>query len=86
VHADRDPNQRALATASTYFHPVGTCRLGDDPTADAVVDRRCRVHRAERLSVADASVMPDIPAANTHLPTIMIGERAARWLENPEDQ
>ncbi|HYB26103.1 MAG TPA: mycofactocin system GMC family oxidoreductase MftG [Solirubrobacteraceae bacterium] len=72
--------------ASTYFHPVGTCRLGEDPREGAVVDRHCRVHGAERLWIADASVMPDIPAANTHVPTLMIAERAAQWLQDMEDQ
>lgn len=70
----------ARTHAGTYFHPVGTCRLGDDPGDGAVVDARCRVHGAEHLWVVDASVMPEIPAANTHLPTIMIAERAADWL------
>lgn len=75
----QDPNQVALS-ASTYFHPVGTCRLGNDPSHGAVVDPRCRVHGVEKLRVADASVMPDIPAANTHLPAIMIAERVSQWL------
>ena len=78
--ACRDPQERAIASVGTYFHPVGTCRLGDDPRNGAVV------HGADRLWVADASVMPDIPAANTHLPTIMIAERAAEWLQNKENQ
>jgi choline dehydrogenase-like flavoprotein len=71
---------------STYSHPVGTCRLGDDPRNGAVVGRRCRVHCADRLWVADTSVIPDIPAANTHLPTIMIAERAAERLQDKENQ
>ncbi len=84
--AVQDPRERASVTLSTYFHPVGTCRLGDDVRDGAVVDRQCRVHGADRLWVVDASVMPDIPAANTHLPTIMIAERIAERIRGQEDR
>lgn len=60
-----------------YHHPVGTCAMGIDPAAGAVVDPACRVHGVDRLRVIDASVMPNIPSANTHIPTIMVAERAA---------
>jgi len=63
------------ANASTVWHPAGTCRMGSDH--DAVVDDRLRVHGVERLSVADASVMPTITCGNTNAATIMIAERAA---------
>jgi choline dehydrogenase len=63
--------------AWTYHHPVGTCAMGVDPSAGAVVDQACRVHGVEGLWVVDASVMPDIPSANTHIPTVMVAERAA---------
>jgi choline dehydrogenase-like flavoprotein len=42
-----------------------------------VVDSACRVHGVDGLWVVDASVMPDIPSANTHIPTVMVAERAA---------
>jgi choline dehydrogenase len=58
-----------------YNHPVGTCRIGTDPAA--VVDAQLRVHGVDRLRVADASVMPTIPGANTHAAVVAIGERAA---------
>jgi choline dehydrogenase len=61
----------------TYHHPVGTCAMGIDPSAGAVVDPACRVHGVAGLRVIDASIMPDIPSANTHIPTVMIAERAA---------
>jgi choline dehydrogenase len=61
----------------TYHHPVGTCAIGVDPSAGAVVDSECRVHEVTGLRVIDASIMPDIPSANTHIPTVMIAERAA---------
>ena len=58
-------------------HPAGTCAMGraDDPMA--VVDPAFRVHGMANLYVADASVMPAIPSANTNLPTLMLAERAA---------
>ena len=63
------------ATVNDYVHAVGTCRMGrsDDPTA--VVDTDCRVIGHEQLRVCDASVMPDLPRANTHLTTVAIAER-----------
>ena len=56
-------------------HVVGTCAMGTRPNDGAVVDTEGRVHGAERLSVMDASIMPDIPSGFTHFPTIMIAER-----------
>jgi choline dehydrogenase-like flavoprotein len=64
----------------SYHHPVGTCAMGPDPSAGAVVDAHGAVHGIEELWVTDASVMPTIPAANTNLTTIAIAERIAAWL------
>lgn len=68
------------ARVTSYHHPVGTCRMGTDPDRDAVVDAQGRVYGVDRLWVADASVMPTIPTANTNLPTMMVAERIAAWL------
>ena len=58
-------------------HTCGTAKMGPESDPEAVVDQRCRVYGVEGLAVIDASVMPDIPRANTNATTIMIAERAA---------
>lgn len=67
-------------TVSHYVHPVGTARMGPPDDPDAVVDDRLRVRGVAGLRVVDASVMPGIPRANTHLTCVAIAERAAAWM------
>ncbi|MEV6174232.1 GMC family oxidoreductase N-terminal domain-containing protein [Streptomyces sp. NPDC051954] len=69
------------STASTYFHPVGTCRMGTDELA--VVDPQLRVRAAEGLRIADASVMPSIVSAPTNATVLAIAERAAQLMTKP---
>jgi choline dehydrogenase len=64
--------------AQTLYHPVGTCKMGND--ALSVVDAELRVHGIEGLRVADASVMPNITRGHTQAPTLMIAERAAEFI------
>lgn len=63
------------AASYSFPHVVGTCAMGPRPENGAVVDRSGRVHGTERLSVVDASVIPNAPSGFTHLPTIMLAER-----------
>jgi choline dehydrogenase len=65
---------------TTIFHPVGTCKMGRDSDASAVVDPQLRVRGIERLRVIDASVMPTITSGNTNSPTLMIAERGSELL------
>lgn len=65
---------------STLYHPVGTARMGPADDAGAVVDQYGRVRGLDGVRVLDASIMPNIPRANTNLTCIMLAERAAGWL------
>lgn len=63
-----------------YSHPVGTCRMGPARERAAVVDARGRVHGLDNAYVADASIMPIIPRANTNMPALVVGLQIAQWL------
>jgi len=79
---DRQSDAELLAFAreisTTVFHPVGTCRMGQD--ANAVVDERLRVRGLSGLRVIDCAIMPTLSSGNTNAPAMMIGEKGAAMI------
>ena len=80
--SDAQIEQFIRGHADTIYHPVGTCRMGPDPAAGAVVDARLRVHGVDGLRVVDASVMPSVVGGNTNAPVIMMGEKATDMIRD----
>jgi choline dehydrogenase len=81
VSSDAGLTDYIESSVSTWFHPVGSCRMGTG--SDAVVDPQLRVLGTTGLSVADASIMPEIVSVNTNAASMMIGWRAADLLATP---
>ena len=75
VQSDDALRSFARKMVETLYHPVGTCKMGNDQ--EAVVDAELRVHGIDGLRVVDASIMPTVPGGNTNAPTIMVAEKAA---------
>jgi choline dehydrogenase len=68
------PGEAVDAVVAHYYHPAGTCTMG------TVVDERLRVHGIDGLHVADCSVFPTVPRANTCMPAVLVAHRLAGWL------
>ena len=66
-----------------YYHAVGTCKMGPESDPTSVVDARGKVHGLDNLFIADASIIPVVPRANTNLPVLVVGERISAWLTRP---
>jgi len=80
--SDEDLLREGGGIATTIFHPVGTARMGPPDDANAVLDSHLRVRAVDGLRVVDASIMPTITSGNTASPTLMIAEKAARWIRH----
>lgn len=78
LHSDEQLIELLRKRTDSIYHPVGTCKMGQDEMA--VVDSQLRVHGIEGLRVIDASIMPTLVGGNTNAPSIMIAERGAEWV------
>jgi len=77
ARTDEELMHWARQQGSTVFHLIGACRMGPDSDPTAVVDDQLKVRGIEGLRVADSSIMPSMPSANTNASTLMIAEKAA---------
>ncbi len=82
VQTDDELMDTARQRGTTTFHMMGTCRMGPEHDPTAVVDHELKVRGVEGLRVADASIMPTMPAANTNASSLMIGEKASDLIRN----
>jgi choline dehydrogenase len=78
--SDDDLLRAAAGISNTIFHPVGTVCMGAPGDAAAPLDSHLRLRGVHGLRVVDASIMPTIVSGNTNSPTLMIAEKAARWI------
>ena len=79
IESDEDLLDAARDLGTTIFHPVGTCKMGQDSMS--VVDDQLRVRGVQKLRVIDASIMPTITSGNTNAPTVMIAEKGSDFIK-----
>ena len=80
AQTDDELNEYIRSKADTAYHPCGTCKMGTDEMA--VLDENLKVKGLHNLRVVDASIIPEIPAANLNAPTLMIAEKASDLILN----
>ena len=80
INNDKEIEQALRTEADTVYHPVGTCKMGNDDMS--VVDSNLKVRNVNGLRVVDASIMPTLIGGNTNAPTIMIGEKASDLIKS----
>lgn len=83
VESDEALLQKCKDRLGLVYHPVGTCKMGNDPMA--VVDSELKVHGIQNLRVVDGSVMPTLTSGNTNAPIIAMAEKAADMILRPSD-
>jgi choline dehydrogenase len=81
LNSERWLSRAPMTVCDSGYHPCGSVPMGVTPSEHAAVDGRGAVFGVEGLFVADASLMPTVPSSNIHLPTLMMAERLAEWLE-----
>ena len=82
VRTDKEIRDYIRQWAKTDYHPVGSCKMGQDDMA--VVDQQLRVRGMNGLRVIDASIMPILISGNTQATSIMIGEKGAHHILHGE--
>jgi choline dehydrogenase len=83
--SDEDLLQFCRNNGATIFHPTGTCQMGPDHQANAVLDSKLRVRGVSGLRVVDCSAMPTVPSGNTNWPAVMLGEKASDLILNEQN-
>ncbi|MEA2769334.1 MAG: choline dehydrogenase, partial [Acetobacteraceae bacterium] len=84
VRTDEERLDYARQYGSTAYHLIGTARMGAVTDKTSVVDDQLRVHGLQGIRVVDASIMPNMPSANTYSSTMMIAEKASDMIRGRE--